>query len=116
MVMVDKPQPIEPVIFQRGNPGRPGDPVKRQFIGVLAGEKQQPFTKGSGRLDLAQAIAKPRQSAHRAATSSIASGRTISGKVLVGTVGDFGVKGDQPTHPGITRLAGHVVSWKTAGR
>jgi mono/diheme cytochrome c family protein len=98
MVMVDKPQPIEPVIFQRGNPGRPGDPVKRQFIGVLAGEKQQPFTKGSGRLDLAQAIA----SRDNPLTARHIVNRIWAyhfGKGLVATVGDFGVKGDQPSHP-----------------
>jgi mono/diheme cytochrome c family protein len=39
MVMVDKPQPIEPHIFLRGNPGRPGEEVKRQFIGVLGGRE-----------------------------------------------------------------------------
>jgi len=98
MVMVDKPQPIEPVIFVRGNPGRPGDPVKRQFIGVLAGEKQQPFTKGSGRLELAQAIAN-RENPLTARHIVNRIWAYHFGKGLVGTVGDFGIKGDKPSHP-----------------
>jgi hypothetical protein len=47
---------VEPRIFIRGNPGRPGDPVKRQFISFMTGDNPQPYTKGSGRLELAQSI------------------------------------------------------------
>ena len=35
----------------------PGDEVPRQFLPCLAGDKLRPFTDGSGRLELAQAIA-----------------------------------------------------------
>ena len=48
-----------PRVLVRGNPGRPGDEVPRQFLSIVAGEKRQPFTQGSGRLDLAHAIASP---------------------------------------------------------
>ncbi len=34
-----------------------GVPVPRQFLSALAGENRQPFGAGSGRLDLARAIA-----------------------------------------------------------
>lgn len=57
MVMVDKAQLYEPVIFQRGDPVQRGNPVPRQFFGFLAGEQRKPFPNGSGRLDLANAIA-----------------------------------------------------------
>ncbi|MFO0946169.1 MAG: DUF1549 domain-containing protein [Planctomycetota bacterium] len=37
MAMHDLPQPVDPVIFVRGNPGRRGDAVPRQFLAVLSG-------------------------------------------------------------------------------
>src|SRR6202011_2356207 len=57
MVLVDAADPVEPKIFVRGNPAVPGETVPRQFLRILAGEKRQPFAHGSGRLDLARAIA-----------------------------------------------------------
>lgn len=98
MVMVDKPQPVEPRIFIRGNPGRPGDQVERRFISVLAGEGTAPFNIGSGRRELADAIADARNPL----TTRVIVNRVWQhhfGKGLVRTPGDFGVKGDAPTHP-----------------
>jgi hypothetical protein len=98
MVLRDKPQPVEPHIFIRGNPGRPGDAVKRQFISFIAGDKAQPFTKGSGRLELAQAITDR----NNPLTARVIVNRVWGyhfAKGLVRTPGDFGVKGDPPTHP-----------------
>ena len=34
MAMVDLPQPVNPHVFIRGNPGRPGDAVPRRFLEV----------------------------------------------------------------------------------
>ena len=59
MVLVDSPQLHECRVFVRGNPSQPGDPAPRQFLRLLAGEERQPFTDGSGRLELARAIASP---------------------------------------------------------
>jgi len=59
MIMVDKPQLYEPVIFQRGDPTQRGTPVPRQFLRFLSPEPQQPFSNGAGRLELANAIASP---------------------------------------------------------
>lgn len=98
MVLRDKPQPVEPHIFIRGNPGRQGDPVKRQFISFIAGENPQPFTKGSGRLELAQAITDR----NNPLTARVIVNRVWGyhfAKGLVRTPGDFGIKGDPPTHP-----------------
>jgi mono/diheme cytochrome c family protein len=98
MVLRDKPQPVEQRVFIRGNPGRPGDLVKRQFISFIAGDKAQPFTKGSGRLELAQAITDR----NNPLTARVIVNRVWSyhfAKGLVRTPGDFGVKGDPPTHP-----------------
>jgi hypothetical protein len=98
MVLRDKPQPVEPRIFIRGNPGRPGEPVQRQFITFLKDGNPQAFTKGSGRLELAQSITD---------RNNPLTARVIVNRVwgyhfargLVRTPGDFGVKGDPPTHP-----------------
>jgi mono/diheme cytochrome c family protein len=98
MVLRDKPQPVEPHIFIRGNPGRPGDPVKRQFITFLKEGNPQPFTKGSGRLELAQSITDR----GNPLTARVIVNRVWGyhfAKGLVRTPGDFGVKGDPPTHP-----------------
>src|SRR5262249_4732746 len=57
-VMVDKPNRIEPRVFLRGNPGRPGKAVPRQFLKVVSTTERKPFTKGSGRFELAEAIVR----------------------------------------------------------
>ena len=57
MVLVDKAQLYDPVIFQRGDPVQRGNPVPRQFLEFLTGASRKPFPNGSGRLDLANAIA-----------------------------------------------------------
>jgi hypothetical protein len=98
MVMNDRPNPIEPRIFVRGNSGRQGDQVPRQFLQVLSGPERKPFNKGSGRLELAQAIASP---------ANTLTARVIVNRVwqhhfgygLVRTPGDFGFRGEPPTHP-----------------
>ncbi len=57
MVMNDAPELYNPHVFLRGNPGRPGPAVPRRFLRLLSGSDRKPFQKGSGRLDLARAIA-----------------------------------------------------------
>ena len=59
-ILVDRPHPVTPRIFKRGNPLTKGAEVPRQFLQVLAGEQAQPFAKGSGRLELAHAILRCR--------------------------------------------------------
>jgi len=56
MVLTDAPQPTTPHVFLRGNPGNRGVAVPRQFLEVLD-PTRKPFTEGSGRLELARAIA-----------------------------------------------------------
>jgi hypothetical protein len=98
MVLVDAPTPYEPRVFQRGNPNRPGKLVPRRFLGLLAGADQRPFVKGSGRLELAQAIA----SAKNPLTARVLVDRVWMhhfGAPLVRTPGDFGRRSEPPTHP-----------------
>ena len=99
MVMVDKPQPVEPVIFLRGNKDRPGPQVPRRFLKALApGEDRAAFTNGSGRLEMAQAIASPQNPL----TARVWVNRVwtyLVGTALVETASDFGVRTPLPTNP-----------------
>ncbi len=98
MVLVDKPTPETPHVFLRGNPRNPGPEVPRQFLEVVAGEKRQPFRQGSGRLELARAIADR----NNPLTARVLVNRVWLhhfGAGLVRTPSDFGLRGDPPTHP-----------------
>lgn len=98
MVLVDRPQPIEPYVFLRGSPAKRGPSVPRQFLAVLSGAERRPFTHGSGRLDLAEAIVDP----HNPLTARVWVNRVwlhLFGRGLVSTPSDFGLRSDPPTHP-----------------
>jgi hypothetical protein len=98
MVLVDKPKPVEPVIFNRGSPNNRGPQVPRQYITFLSHDKPEPFTHGSGRLELAQKIASP----ENPLTARVWVNRVWShliGRPLVNTPSDFGLRSDPPTHP-----------------
>jgi hypothetical protein len=98
MVLNDLPAAVEPHVLKRGNPGAPGDAVPRQFLEVLAGPERKPFKDGSGRLELARAIA----SRANPLTARVMVNRVWMhhfGKGLVRTPGDFGTRGEPPTHP-----------------
>ena len=98
MVMNDIPQPVEPHVFIRGNPGRPGKTVPRRFLRVLAGPEPPAFRKGSGRLELAQSIANTRNPL----TARVLVNRVWHwhfGKGLITTPSDFGLRCDPPSHP-----------------
>ena len=56
-VLVDSPTPKDSPIFLRGQVESPGDVVPRRFLDVLAGPNRPVFHNGSGRLELANAIA-----------------------------------------------------------
>jgi hypothetical protein len=87
-----------PRIFKRGNPGMPGDPVPRQFLKQLAGEKRQPFENGSGRLEMARAIVDPANPL----TARVWVNRVwehLIGQGLVESSSDFGLRSDPPSHP-----------------
>jgi len=94
----DTPTPLEPRVFLRGNPNNPGDSVPRRFLAVLAGNRRKPFRDGSGRLELARAIA----SSDNPLTARALVNRVWMhhlGTPLVATPGDFGLRSDPPTHP-----------------
>ncbi|HEX8521248.1 MAG TPA: PSD1 and planctomycete cytochrome C domain-containing protein [Tepidisphaeraceae bacterium] len=98
MAMEDLPAPVEPHVFKRGNAGNVGEAVPRQFLAVLSAEKRKPFTQGSGRLEMARAIA----SRENPLTARVMVNRVWMyhfGKGLVRTPSDFGTRGERPTHP-----------------
>jgi mono/diheme cytochrome c family protein len=99
-VLLDLPTPREPVVFRRGSPTNPGERVPRRLPLVLAGKERKPFSKGSGRLELARAIAAPKNPL----TARVMVNRIWMhhfGKGLVTTPGDFGLRADPPSHPGL---------------
>jgi hypothetical protein len=98
MVLLDAPQLYEPRVFLRGSPTQLGEAVPRQFLRILGGPDRKPFTHGSGRLDLAQAITSP----DNPLTARVEVNRVWMhhfGEPLVATPGDFGVRSSPPTHP-----------------
>ncbi|HZT44445.1 MAG TPA: PSD1 and planctomycete cytochrome C domain-containing protein [Chthonomonadaceae bacterium] len=98
MTLLDAPQPVEPHVFIRGNPNNQGDAVPRRFLLILSGSDRRPFTQGSGRLELARAIA----SRQNPLTARVMVNRVWIfhfGTGLVRTPGDFGARGEPPTHP-----------------
>jgi hypothetical protein len=95
MALVDKSKPRNSRVFIRGNPGHPGAEVPRRFLEVLAGPNPPPFTNGSGRLELAQAIA----SRDNPLTARVFVNRVWGwrfGAALVRTPSDFGVRTEAP--------------------
>jgi hypothetical protein len=95
-ILEDRASPSTPRVFNRGNPLTKGDAVPRQFLSLFG--TQQPFTKGSGRLELAQAIIDPRNPL----TARVMVNRIWQhhfGRGLVSTPSDFGKQGSPPSHP-----------------
>ena len=101
MVLQDRETPVQPVIFERGNSGRHGAKVPRQFLKVLSEEERTPFPKdASGRLQLARAIASP----DNRLTTRVLVNRVWQhhfGEGLVRTPSNFGLQGEPPTHPAL---------------
>ena len=96
MILEDGPL-HEARVFVRGNPSRPGEPVQRHFLSIIEPDNR-PFKTGSGRLELARAIASP----GNPLTARVAVNRLWQhhfGAGLVRTPGDFGMRSDSPTHP-----------------
>jgi hypothetical protein len=97
--LVDAAKPVEPVVFLRGNPGSPGPKVDRRFLTILTHDGQpKPFQRGSGRKEMAEAIA----SRDNPLTARVWVNRVwghLFGTPPVATTSDFGVRGTPPTNP-----------------
>jgi hypothetical protein len=91
-------QPVNMRIYLRGNPDKEGEVAPRRFLRVLSGDDPPPFTQGSGRLELARAIASPKNPL----TARVLVNRVWQyhfGRGIVGTASNFGKLGERPTHP-----------------
>ena len=97
VTLVDKPEMTPPRIFGRGNPSNPGPQVPRQFLELLEGDDRQPFADGSGRREMAEAIA----SADNPLTARVFVNRVWGwhfGQGIVTTPSDFGTRSADPSH------------------
>lgn len=91
-------QPRDVSIHIRGNPAKPGEVAKRQFLKVFSSSEPKPFTHGSGRLELAEAIISDAGSlAARVIVNRV--WHHHYGRGLVATPSNFGAQGSRPTHP-----------------
>jgi hypothetical protein len=98
MALADLPKGRDSAIFLRGNPATRGAVVPRQFLEILAGPSPQPFKDGSGRLELARAIANR----DNPLTARVMVNRVWLrhfGEGIVSTPSDFGLVGEPPSHP-----------------
>lgn len=97
MALEDKSTLSGQRVFTRGNPNNRGDEVPRRFLRALTGTNRKPFEHGSGRLELAQAIA----SRDNPLTARVFVNRVwlhLFGNGLVRTPSDFGVRCEPPKH------------------
>ena len=98
MVVEDSRSPRDSKIFIRGNASSQGDVAPRQFLEALSDGKPEPFRVGSGRLELAKAIA----SRDNPLTARVMVNRIWLhhfGEGIVRTTSDFGARSEPPTHP-----------------
>jgi hypothetical protein len=98
MVVQDSARPKDSPVFIRGMASSPGELVPRRFLDVLSGGKPTPFKQGSGRLELAQAIA----SKNNPLTARVIVNRVWLhhfGEGFVRTPDDLGTQAEKPTHP-----------------
>jgi len=97
-VVIDSPAPADSPIFIRGQAESPGDVVPRRFLEVLSGPNRPAFKNGSGRLELANAIA----SKSNPMTARVMVNRVWQhhfGDGFVSTPDDLGNQSSPPTHP-----------------
>jgi len=98
--------PTDLPVHIRGNHKDLGEIVPRRFPAVLSPKDAAPFKQGSGRLELALAVA----SADNPLTARVFVNRVwqqMFGRGLVGTPSNFGLLGERPTHP---ELLDHLAS------
>lgn len=96
-VLADSATSKDSPVFLRGEAENKGPTVPRQFLSVLSGPNRKPFTQGSGRLELAWAIA----STNNPLTARVMVNRIWQhhfGEGIVTTPDDFGTMGSGPSH------------------
>jgi hypothetical protein len=97
-VVQDSDRPENLPVFLRGNVERKGEIAERRFLRVLSRADPEPFHDGSGRGELARAIAN----SANPLTSRVMVSRVwgqFFGKPLVATPSNFGHSGQLPSYP-----------------
>ena len=98
-IVRDHKKPTNLKVHLRGDPKDLGPEVPRRFLTILSKDENPPnFQKGSGRLELAEAIASP----DNALTARVFVNRIwgeLFGTPLVTTTSNFGTLGTPPSHP-----------------
>jgi hypothetical protein len=116
----DRKEPADGRINLKGESKKLGDSVPRGFLTacVMPGEKVVKDPARSGRLELARWLSR----ADHPLTSRVMANRVwlhLFGQAIVGTPDDFGVYGDEPTHPELLdHLAGRFagdLGWSMKG-
>jgi mono/diheme cytochrome c family protein len=95
--LTEASKPTDMPVLARGNPATPGAKVPRRFLTALGGDRTN-FKQGSGRLELARAIA----AADNPLTARVMVNRIWQhhfGRGLVATDSNFGSLGERPSHP-----------------
>lgn len=109
MVVADRKDPRDSAVFIRGQAETRGDVVARSFLEILTpGGRRQPFRQGSGRLELAQAIA----SKNNPLTARVIVNRVWMhhfGEGFVRTPDDLGTQAEQPSHPALVDYLSHYL-------
>jgi len=98
MVLEDTVHGHNSPVFLRGDPGNRGELVPRRFLQMLSAPNRPIYTNGSGRLELAMAIA----SKNNPLTARVMINRIWEhhfGEGFVPTPDDFGMMSEPPSHP-----------------
>jgi len=107
----DRDRALNARVLDRGELDKPGEVVHRGFVELLSTGAEAKITKGSGRLELAQWIAR----ADNPLTSRVWANRVwlhLFGQGLVPTPDNFGMSGLRPSHP---ELLDHLAARLVAG-
>ena len=116
MGAVDAPRAVDARLLERGELDKPGKVVRRGYVSILADGDEPAIRQGeSGRLEIARWIASP----DNPLTARVWANRVwqhLFGQPLVPTPDNFGMSGQQPTHPELLdHLATRLVElgWST---
>ena len=94
----DSEKPADLKVHIGGSKDNLGETAPRRFLQILSEGEPPPFQKGSGRLELAEAIADP----GNPLTARVKANRIWMhhfGRGIVSTASNFGQLGDRPSHP-----------------
>lgn len=115
VILRDRAESRQARVFKRGNPASKGEEAPRQYLEIIEGTHRKPFIQGSGRRELAEAIASSRNPL----TARVWVNRVWMqhfGAGLVKTPSDFGMRSEAPSHPELLDwLAVHFMTggWST---